>query len=102
MTGETPPSMKFLFKTSKHEHFFPGFYCNVDDAPISIYTSYVCPLGYYCPIGTEYGTQYGCPKGTYGTSTQLESANACSPCDPGKYCGSVGLSVVSGKKLLWC
>lgn len=77
-------------------NLFSGYYCNFADAPITDYTSYICPLGYYCPNGTEFSTQYGCPKGTYGTSTQLESASQCTACDAGKYCESVGMTTTTG------
>lgn len=28
-----------------------------------------CPTGHYCPIGTEFDTQYPCPAGTYYNNT---------------------------------
>ena len=24
-----------------------------------------CPTGHYCPNGTRYGTEFGCPNGTF-------------------------------------
>jgi len=66
------------------------------DAPITDYTSYDCPLGYFCINGTEYSTQHGCPKGSYGTQINLEEESDCTPCDAGKYCGSVGMQTTTG------
>ena len=74
-----------------------GYFCDVANAPFTSYTSYVCPIGYYCPNGTEFSTQYGCPKGMYGTATQLETPSQCTSCDPGRYCASVGMTTVTGK-----
>jgi len=48
----------------------------------------VCPAGYYCPLGTKFGTQYPCRPGTYSpaTTTGLESQEGCKQCEFGKYC----------------
>ena len=35
-----------------------------------------CPEGYYCPEGTGLNWQ-PCPKGTYGTQTNLYRVNMC-------------------------
>ena len=35
-----------------------------------------CSAGYYCPLRTEYSTQYPCPAGTYTTATNLGAASA--------------------------
>lgn len=32
-----------------------------------------CPAGYYCPINTEFATQYPCPTGTFSNDTSLEA-----------------------------
>ncbi|XP_071807027.1 uncharacterized protein, partial [Asterias amurensis] len=81
-----------------------GYYCNVADAPISDYTLYPCPIGYYCPNGTEYSTQYGCPEGTFGNQTLLEREDQCYDCPAGKYCDEVGLSNYKGDCAAgsWC
>lgn len=66
--------------------FHSGYYCDFGDQPISNYTEYLCPIGYYCPTGTEFATQYGCPAGTYSPYLQLTSAEECTFCPSGKYC----------------
>ena len=38
------------------------------------YTNFLCPIGFYCPEGT----------------------NAPIPCDPGSYCATTGLAAVTG------
>lgn len=35
-----------------------------------------CPAGYYCPLNTEFSTQYPCPIGTYSDRDSLEEAGA--------------------------
>ncbi|XP_070551431.1 multiple epidermal growth factor-like domains protein 6 [Ptychodera flava] len=68
------------------------------------YSSYPCQLGFYCPNGTEFSTQYGCPNGTYGTATKLEDVSQCDQCPEGKFCRGTGLSSVSGNcnAGFWC
>ena len=65
-----------------------GYFCpgngNTD------YSANICPAGSYCPEGTETGTQYLCPEGTYSNVTLLESAANCTSCDAGKYCEGSG------------
>ncbi|CAN0080946.1 unnamed protein product, partial [Laminaria digitata] len=43
-----------------------------------------CPVGSYCPAGTTFGTEYLCPAGTFGNSTNLSNSSECSACTPGK------------------
>ncbi|XP_071497018.1 uncharacterized protein [Diadema antillarum] len=69
---------------------YGGYYCDVGDAPISDFTIYECPVGYYCPNGTEFSTQYACPAGTYNPSTRLERVDQCLDCPAGKFCGTPG------------
>lgn len=41
-------------------------------------TSYrTCPLGSFCPLNTGFSTQYICPDGTYGSSTDLTKIGDC-------------------------
>jgi hypothetical protein len=53
-----------------------------------------CPLGYFCPEGTDVPSR--CPAGTYGPQFGLQEVSDCSPCVPGKYCDSNGLSQPTG------
>lgn len=45
-----------------------------------------CAAGHYCPIRTEYSTQYPCPAGTYTISTSLTAEIGCDECPAGKWC----------------
>lgn len=78
-------------------HHFTGYYCNFASGPITDYTLYKCPSGHYCPNGTKFATEYGCLAGTYNPGTALKTASECPKCPAGKYCGSVGLSNVTGR-----
>ena len=73
-----------------------GFYCSYGDRPVTDYTPYPCPMGYYCPNGTEYAQQHACPAGTYNPDTMLETESECTPCDAGKFCAGVASTAVDG------
>lgn len=53
-----------------------------------------CSAGHYCPIRTEYSTQYPCPAGSFTTATTVTSAAGCTQCPAGKWCdeGSINSS----------
>lgn len=74
-----------------------GYYCDNNNAPITNYTMYPCPIGHYCLNGTEWDTQYGCPAGTYNPYKRLEREDQCTPCDKGKYCNTTGRYTVEGR-----
>lgn len=76
---------------------FPGYFCDIVNSPVTTYSPYPCPVGYYCPNGTESSTHHPCPAGTYNPYTKLQHVSECTACDAGKYCGTNGLSVVSGE-----
>lgn len=63
-----------------------GYYCDRKDGPITDYSVFPCPNGFYCPNGTRYKNEYGCPNGTYGNETQLTRPDQCLKCPSGKYC----------------
>lgn len=44
----------------------------------------ICSTGSFCPEGTEFGTQFPCPNGTYSNQTGLASASECPLCPPGR------------------
>jgi len=48
----------------------------------------ICPLGHFCPEGTDEPEK--CPEGTLGMVTKLEKESECSECPEGKYCGIPG------------
>jgi len=61
-----------------------------------------CPQGHYCPAASyfsENGLDYRripCPSGAYGSAENSTEVAACTTCPEKKYCGSAGLSAVSG------
>ena len=59
-----------------------GHYCSGGDSAVSG----ACSAGYYCPLYTEYPTQYPCAAGTYSSSTSISSSVQCIDCPPGYYC----------------
>lgn len=63
-----------------------GYYCDRKDGPITEVTAHPCPIGFYCLNGTRFGSEFGCPKGTYGNRTKLKSPDECTSCPAGKYC----------------
>lgn len=68
----------------------PGYYCK--DIPVSNYTSYECPSGYYCPRQTESGKQFPCPEGKFNNLTNQRDPIACISCTGGYACDEKGLS----------
>lgn len=57
-------------------------------------TPYVRASGSYCEAGSSWPDP--CPIGTYGGGPSLPSADACSPCSPGRFCDDVGLLAPTG------
>ena len=77
---------------------FAGYYCTLASPkpnPLSKLYGGICPLGYYCPIGTH--TPYACPAGTFRNTTGGQLINDCILCTPGSYCEGSGLSEISGE-----
>ncbi|XP_077985306.1 uncharacterized protein LOC144439946 [Glandiceps talaboti] len=79
-----------------------GYYCDAtlqNDTFCShgVQNPQPCPTGHYCPSGTQYAIQYGCPNGTYSDLTHLTAASDCTPCSGGYYCGQEGLSAPTGE-----
>ncbi|XP_061297102.1 neurogenic locus notch homolog protein 4-like [Pezoporus flaviventris] len=48
----------------------------------------MCSSGHYCPQGTQRGTQYPCPAGTYATRLGNGRVEDCAACPPGAFCTS--------------
>ena len=61
-----------------------------------VITPMFCPPGSYCPLGTEYSTQYLCPPGTYSNVYGLWEETQCISCSPRLYCDGEGLTEPSG------
>lgn len=51
-----------------------------------VVTPKICPIGFYCPNGTQTARQYPCNDGTYSNQTGLEAFEQCLPCPEGYYC----------------
>ena len=64
-----------------------GYYCTRKiGVPIVTYELYPCPEGFYCPNGTKYSNEFGCPNGTYSNATKLKDSSQCLMCPAGRYC----------------
>ena len=63
-----------------------GYYCPQVPVIGTPTVEYICPRGYYCPEGTEYGVQFGCDFGTYGVKQGADKQDDCYDCPAGRYC----------------
>lgn len=54
-----------------------------------------CAAGHYCPEGSTTATQNVCPLGTYSAATGNKALSECIPCEPGHYCDSTALTVMT-------
>lgn len=53
---------------------------------LNSYLNYICPAGYFCPIGTKRNDEFPCPAGTNSSLTNQTSIEACKPCPETLYC----------------
>ena len=68
-----------------------GFFCRrsaSSTAPSQGEDADRCPLGFYCPEGTQ--EPRACPAGTLSNSLGLVNASQCTPCPAGVYCLTAG------------
>lgn len=79
-------------RTSEAGECDPGYYCPSKSVSK---TERECPQGYYCPKGTEYPKK--CPSGHFSNNTGLHNSSQCSPCTPGFYCLTSGLTSPTGQ-----
>ena len=58
-----------------------------------------CAAGHYCPLRTEYPTQFPCPAGTYSANINNFASTDCTSCPAGQWCdiGSVDSTVLCPK-----
>ena len=68
-----------------------GYYC----PDTNMTTPVICPIGSYCPSNSSQPQK--CPAGTYGIGQGLGNVSACTPCDPGHYCDTNGLTAPVGE-----
>ena len=76
--------------------FCTGFYCDNTFSAVSALNDSYCPMGYYCPAGTGYATEYPCYPGTVNNMTHRTHPSECQDCPGGFYCESYGLVVPDG------
>lgn len=71
------------------------FYCpfNVSN-PLTEF--FDCPIGFYCPQGTQTSTQFPCPPGTYNSLQNRGNLTECNPCLGGTYCATDAIPSSSG------
>ena len=62
---------------------------------LNVYLCYLFHLGYYCPLGTKYATEYPCPLGTWSDISGLGNVSDCTPCPGGYYCDQQALTAYS-------
>ena len=70
---------------------FAGSFCTLgatEPTPVE------CPQGTYCVIGSS--TAENCPKGTYGSASNLTALQDCTFCPSGQHCDSPGLPAPLG------
>lgn len=80
-----------------------GKYCDAFEAAVlygesghGVIEPVDCPIGSYCPEGTESATQFLCPAGTFSNKTGLAQEQECTKCNGGHFCGSLGLTRATG------
>jgi len=71
-----------------------GFYCDPAEGPVV--SPKQCPSGFYCLDGTSYKKSYPCKAGTFGPDPGYANETQCQQCTEGFYCGTDGLSNVTG------
>jgi hypothetical protein len=62
-----------------------GYYCMESaqtSTPIQDSNANICPVGHYCPEGTDEPIK--CPVSTFSNNTQLRIVGDCTPCTAGK------------------
>ena len=70
-----------------------GFIC-LNGSSVPNPSSGVCAVGSYCEKGAVFASL--CPPGTLGKKTKAQSIHDCTPCEPGMYCESPGMSTPTG------
>jgi hypothetical protein len=77
-----------------------GYYC-LPGASVATPTTQgfgaVCPAGTYCPLGSAAPTP--CAPGSFRAATLGSSQESCTPCPPGQFCSTSGLTAPSGSCL---
>ncbi|XP_071505048.1 uncharacterized protein [Diadema antillarum] len=68
-----------------------GFFCDSTMEPVVLYNDSYCPKGFYCPLKTEYSSQFPCPQGTFNNLTHRTNEGDCQSCSGGFYCDQEGL-----------
>ncbi|CAH1789583.1 unnamed protein product [Owenia fusiformis] len=66
-----------------HGFCAPGYYCNGSQSQVNP-PDFICPIGNYCPEGSDRPTP--CPEGTMSNGLGNTNFSDCDPCKPGRYC----------------
>lgn len=61
-----------------------------------------CPIGFYCPSGTQHEYQYPCPQGTFGKVQGATSVESCQLCEGGQMCNTLGTGTQGGNAMTNC
>lgn len=96
-----------MLSTKSYTILFAGYYCDKQEAideeqsgvgapSHGVVTPKVCPIGFYCPVGTQTASQFPCNDGTYSNSTSLEAFEQCLPCTAGHYCSAENITDPTG------
>lgn len=75
-----------------------GYYCAGGASrkdPTDGVTGNVCMMGRYCPAGSG-ANPMSCPVGTFSNRTGNKVESDCTPCTPGSFCASPGLTKPTG------
>lgn len=67
---------------------------SIEPSPVSQLYGDVCPMGHFCPQGSE--SPKPCPIGTFLPEPGAFSLSHCRSCPPGQYCLTPGASQPSG------
>ncbi|CAB1347527.1 unnamed protein product, partial [Coregonus sp. 'balchen'] len=81
----------------------PGFYCTsgaTTATPVGVDSGDVCPVGYFCPLGTRFPHEHPCPAGTWSNAVGTQGLSSCWPCLPGLYCATECLECPPGRYCL--
>ncbi len=76
-----------------------GFYCLAGSNtthPTDPTIGGLCPVGYYCELGTADYSTSPCKNGTYSNSTGNTAIGDCTSCDPGRVCNGYALQEPNG------
>ena len=87
--------MHFMYTIHRMTAYIDRYIINC--AKLIYYTGDECPMGAYCPEGSDSPTL--CPSGTYLNSTRNTNISACIQCTAGHYCSGAGNAYPTGNSI---